>query len=250
MAETRSAAQNARLANDSMPMPQMVQPPEEISAAYTDAQTVRPPEEQDPLVRLIDDDPEVLDSLAAALRGAGWDVVCYTSIEAWRSQDDVRRPGCMVVDMRLPGEDGLGLLSSRDSEGWPLPIILISGQADIDSAVEAMKRGALDLLQKPFPMEDLLGRVRDAVKRDGSLRRREARRDEVQGALARLTPREREVLGLLVEGNTLKEVAFQLTISPKTAQIHRASILKKFGQGTIVQVARQCLTLPEFWKQG
>jgi two-component system response regulator FixJ len=190
------------------------------------------------IVYVVDDDDDVRDSLRLLLELNGFRVVSSPSAAAHLEQMDPAAAACTIVDLRMPGATGLELQRTLAERGVPHPIVFITGHGDVASAVEAMKAGAADFLEKPFPESALLAAVRAALARE---RERVARRGESAAAharLARLTPREREVGALVAAGLTTKEIAQRLAISVRTIDVYRANLLVKTGARNSVELAR------------
>ena len=190
------------------------------------------------LVHVVDDDPAVRDALTWALEREGLEVACHESAEAILRERLDDRPGCIVLDVMLPGMSGLDLQYLLLERRVPLPVILLTGHADVTLAVDAMKAGAFDLLQKPVDAVRLITCIRDAVLMDGQRRRALLDRAHVRRCLDHLTPREAEVLNLIVEANTTREIAEVLRISPRTVDVHRAHVLAKMEALSLADLVR------------
>ncbi|MCH8336441.1 MAG: response regulator transcription factor [Proteobacteria bacterium] len=163
------------------------------------------------------------------MRSVGLDYEIFHSADEFLASHTNDRAGCLVLDIRMPGLGGLELQEKLNELGSTLPIIFITGHADIPTAVRAMKRGAVDFIEKPFPAQVLLDRIRTAIERNNESRQRRAADDDVIASVSQLTPREREVLSLLVQGCRLKEVAQRLRRSYKTVDCHKVNLLKKLN---------------------
>ena len=192
----------------------------------------------DPTVFIVDDDEAVRRSLRRLIASAGMAVEDYATAEEYAGRYDPSRPGCLVLDVRMPGMSGLELQKMLQQKGMRIPVIIVSGHGDVPKAVQAMKGGAVDFIEKPFKGEVLLDRIRQAIELDGQVRRRQARRAEVQSRLALLTPREREVMELLATGTPAKQVAYQLGLSRKTVDVHRSHIMMKLQIDSLVELVR------------
>ncbi len=182
------------------------------------------------LIRIVDDEPEVRDALALMLRIEGYDARAYPDARSFLIDDDDTRPGCLVLDVRMPVMTGLELQAVMAERGKEIPIIFLTGHADIDVAIASLKRGAVDFLLKPVEDEKLLEAIESAVHRD--LQRRRGLEDaggRVARGLGQLSDRERSVLKLFLEGLTDLHVAKRFGISERTVQGHRARIYRKFG---------------------
>jgi FixJ family two-component response regulator len=191
-----------------------------------------------PTVYVVDDDPDVLKSMARLLDSAGFAVIGFPSPESFLERLDRAAPGCIVLDLAMPGLSGLELQQTLESQGCPLPIVFLTGRGDIASSVRAMKRGAADFLTKPVDEEVLIAAVREALARDRELRAIRAQRDRVAESLATLTAREREVLALIVAGRLNKQIAAELGTVEKTIKFHRANLMRKLGVGSLAELVK------------
>ena len=195
-----------------------------------------------PLVRIVDDDAGVRNALALLVRAGGFRVDSYPSAEAFLGDYDPDRPGCLVLDVRMPGMTGLQLQAFLHERDDPLPVIMVSGQGDIPMAVEAIRAGALDFIEKPLQIGKLLPLVQRAIALDAELRAERARRSAAADRLSRLTPREREVLRGLVDGKLNKVIAAELGISTRTVELHHFHIMHKLGARSLSDLVRMVLT--------
>ncbi len=198
-----------------------------------------------PTVFLVDDDHAVRDSLRWLVETINLDVETYASAKSFLDACDPDRPGCLVLDVRMPGMSGLELQETLIGRGITLPIIVITGYGDVPSAVRAMRQGAVDFLEKPFDDQALLELIQHCVQRDARNRQAEATRREVRKNLAKLTPREREVLDLVVSGNSNKETARCLGVSPKTIEVHRARVMEKMDVTSLAKLAQMIATFDD-----
>ena len=192
-----------------------------------------------PIVFVIDDDDSVRRSLERLLRSVDLDVETYASAQDFLRRALPDRPSCVVLDLRLPGPSGLELQESLIRAGHSVPIVFISGHADVPSSVRAIKAGAVDFLQKPFSDQALLDIIHGALRRDREARRNQA---EVAGLRVRfdtLTPRERDVLRLVIQGRLNKQIAGDLGISEKTVKFHRGRVMEKTQAGSVAELVRQ-----------
>ncbi|MBU1376136.1 MAG: response regulator [Alphaproteobacteria bacterium] len=196
-----------------------------------------------PEVYVIDDDEGIRRSLTFLLRSAGSLVRTYDSAAEFLREADQLAPGCVITDVRMPDMDGLELVRQLKAANLPMAAIVITGHGDIPLAVEAMKVGAVDFIEKPFRDDVLLGAVDKALSRGAPGPRAEADvGDEGMRALfAALSPREREVLGSVVLGKTNKMIARDFAISPRTVEVHRASVMMKTGARTLSELVRMAL---------
>jgi len=192
-----------------------------------------------PLVNVVDDDAQVLRSLDRLLRSAGFQVRTFPSSSDFLAQNAVAQPGCLVLDLTMPGLNGLEL---QECIGDAYPVVFLSGNADVPASVKAMKAGAIDFLTKPVDREKLLAAVRIALGKDRSWRAEREARDSVASRVASLTPREREVLAGVVAGKLNKQIAAELGTAEKTVKVHRARVMKKMqarSLAELVVLARQ-----------
>ncbi len=199
---------------------------------------------QSKIVHLVDDDEAVRDSLAALLETHGFEVATYPSGEAFLAACPSGAIGCLLTDIRMPEMDGL-TLQERVAAGYPgLSVVIMTGHADVPLAVRAMKAGAIDFIEKPFPAPIMIDALERALA--DTARRHEAapRLDpELAGRLEALTPREREVLDGLVAGLPNKTIAYDLGISPRTVEIHRARVMEKMRAKSLSELVRLALQL-------
>lgn len=200
---------------------------------------------QSRIVHLVDDDEAVRDSLAALLETHDFEVSTYPSGEAFLSACPTSAAGCLLTDIRMPGMDGL-TLQERLVAAYPgLSVIVMTGHADVPLAVRAMKAGAVDFIEKPFPAPAMVDAIERALSE--SARRREPAgpqpNAEIRERLASLTPREREVLDGLVAGLPNKTIAYDLGISPRTVEIHRARVMEKMRARSLSELVRTAIQL-------
>jgi two-component system response regulator FixJ len=200
------------------------------------------------LVHVVDDDPAVRDSLTMLLEAADLPAQAHPDAESFLAalgDDDGAGPlpGCVVADVRMPGLSGLDLLARMQRDGLDLPLIVITGHADVAMAVQALKAGAADFIEKPFDDETFLVSVRDALDRGERSFRRRQRRDQIEARARTLTPREAEVMERVVRGLPNKAVAADLAISVRTVEIHRARVMEKMGADSLSALVRMALEL-------
>jgi two-component system response regulator FixJ len=193
------------------------------------------------VVHVIDDDEAVRDSLSFLLRTADIAVQPHESAAAFVSLLPAVAPGCIVTDIRMPGLSGLDLLRRLNNDAIRLPVIVITGHGDVPLAVEAMKLGAVDFLEKPFDDESLLAAVRAALDRHGDQDQREAREAEFRERLGLLSARERQVLDGLIAGQANKAIAYDLGISARTIEVYRANVMTKMKAGSLSELVRMTL---------
>ncbi len=189
-------------------------------------------------VYVVDDDEAMRDSLQWLLESHGVPVVVFSSaasfLEAYR--DDMR--GCLVLDVRMPGMNGLELHDRLCAKGAALPVVFVTGHGDVPMAVSAVKKGAVDFIEKPFADKELLRLVAHALELDRAQAGTRTRNAELRRRLDSLTDREREVLDLVVAGKPNKLIADELGISPKTVEVHRARVMEKMGAGSVAELVQ------------
>jgi two-component system response regulator FixJ len=197
----------------------------------------------DAIVYVIDDDEAVRHSIEFLLRTSGVTARTYDSASVFLDALPTIDPGCIITDVRMPGISGIELLRRLGEMRVRMPVIVITGHGDVPLAVEAMKNGAVDFLEKPFEDERLLGSVRSALSRSRENAERDAERAEVEARLATLTNRERDVLEGLVAGKPNKIIAFDLAISPRTVEIYRANVMTKMEAASLSELVRMALVI-------
>jgi FixJ family two-component response regulator len=190
---------------------------------------------------VVDDDPAVRETLSIVLSSAGYQSICFADGEALLAVARTRSPACILLDVHIPGRSGLDILEELHAEDYPAPIFMISGKGDIAMAVNAIKNGALDFIEKPFRGKEIVTRVEEAIaafaRRQGAGLSSKVPSLNFPGREP-LTLREREVLDLFSSGNTNKEAGRQLGISPRTIEYHRANIMKKLGARNATDLVR------------
>jgi FixJ family two-component response regulator len=194
---------------------------------------------------VIDDDQAMRSSLRRLLERVGFAVATYANAHAFLEAYDPTQPGCVLLDIRMPGMSGLELQQKLAEQGVRTPVIIISAHGDVEKAVRAMRAGAVDFIKKPYKGKELLARVREALELDARVRRQEAERAELAGRFARLTPREREVMALLVAGQHAKEIAHQLGLSRKTVDVHRGHVMAKMQTDSLAELVRMAQHLSD-----
>jgi two-component system response regulator FixJ len=195
----------------------------------------------DAVVHVIDDDQAVRESLTFLLKTTGLAVRTYENATAFLQDDPKGKAGCIVTDVRMPDISGIDLLLRLRELNVTLPVIVITGHGDVPLAVEAMKSGALDFLEKPFDDDALLNAVNAALRDQGADAKREADRTDIINKLASLSNRERQVLEGLVAGHPNKTIAFDHGISPRTVEIYRANLMSKMQAGSLSELVRMAL---------
>jgi two-component system, LuxR family, response regulator FixJ len=194
------------------------------------------------IVHVIDDDEAVRQSLAFLLAAAGIEVQTYESATGFLDVATTVKTGCVITDVRMPEVSGIDLLRRLEELKLGVPVIVITGHGDVPLAVEAMKIGAVDFIEKPFDDEVLLTSVRSALNRLDRDHKRQAERREVETRLATLSSRERDVLEGLVAGQANKQIAYELGISPRTIEIYRANLMTKMQAASLSDLVRMALT--------
>jgi FixJ family two-component response regulator len=196
----------------------------------------------DATVFVVDDDEAVRDSLRQLLQAVGLHVQTYGSARDFLVAYEPDTPGCLVLDMRMPGMGGLDLQAQLVRQGMQLPIIFLTGHGDVPAAVRALKAGAMDFLQKPVNSQSLLDLVQQAIRRDAEARAQSAEESEITRRLAALTAREREVLDMMVAGRANKVIAIELDISERTVEFHRGNIMKKMRSRSLAELVNMITT--------
>ncbi|MBL8551590.1 MAG: response regulator [Hyphomonadaceae bacterium] len=197
------------------------------------------------MIHIIDDDEAMRESLQFLLASAQLDSRTYESATALLARVDELEPGCIVTDVRMPGMDGLDLVRRLNALAVPHPVIVLTGHADVPLAVEAMKLGVLEFLEKPFTDDALLQAVNAALSLSGAAAVRGAEREELLARRALLTARERDVFDAIVAGDSNKVAAQRLGISPRTVEIYRANVMAKMHAGSLSELVRMALRCEE-----
>ncbi|NIP72958.1 MAG: response regulator transcription factor [Gammaproteobacteria bacterium] len=190
------------------------------------------------VIYVVDDDEPIRKSLHLLMKSAGYTSRCCASAHEFLECHDASRPGCLVLDVRMPGMSGLELQEMLRETGIAIPVIIMTGHGDIPMAVRAMKAGALDFIEKPFDNQLLLNRIAQALEEAADERERWQAAMEAAELLDRLTPRERETMDLLVEGKLNKQIAADLGISVRTVEAHRAKIMEKLDARSLSDLVR------------
>jgi FixJ family two-component response regulator len=196
------------------------------------------------LVIVVDDDASVREALSELILSAGFHPVAFASTRALLDADVLDAPGCLILDVRMPGTSGLELQRHLARSGKIKPIIFLTGHGDIPMTVEAMKAGAVDFLTKPVRDQSLLDAVADAVERDAALRREAATVRKLSDLAATLTPRERQVFRAVALGRLNKQIAFDLGISEVTVKLHRGNVMRKMQAASVGELIRAWEALP------
>ncbi|MBN1127043.1 MAG: response regulator transcription factor [Sedimentisphaerales bacterium] len=191
-----------------------------------------------PVVFVVDDDPDVLKSLRLLIKSVHLDSVCCGSAEEFWANYIPDRPGCLVLDIRMPSVSGIELQQELIERKIEIPVIFLSGHADVPLAVQAMRDGAFDFLEKPFQGSDLLDRIRNAISTDTQRRKNLASKRFIMERLRDLSPRQRQIMQEVLVGKTSRQIAEDLGISHKTVEVHRTRLMEKLGVKSSVQLTR------------
>jgi FixJ family two-component response regulator len=191
-----------------------------------------------PVVYVVDDDPAIIRLLTELVKAIELDVEAYESAEDFLEAYQARRPGCLVLDVRVPGTSGMELQKQLAAAGSTLPIVFVTGHADVRMAVEAMERGAFGFLEKPFRPQELCEKIQSAVRRDVEAWRCREQRGSAAHELAKLTPAERRVADRLITGQTNEMIARELGLSVRTIEAHRARLMGKLGMKARPELVR------------
>ncbi|TVQ86934.1 MAG: DNA-binding response regulator [Chromatiaceae bacterium] len=192
-------------------------------------------------VFVVDDDEAMRSSLKWLIESVGMQVHTYESAQAFLDAYYPGRAGCLLLDVRMPGMSGLELQAYLVRREIRLPVIIITGHGDVSMAVKAMKAGAVDFIEKPFDDEALLGSIRNALQYDEKQRALRAQRADIAARLAELTPREHEVMNMVTDGKSNKEIAAALGVSAKTVEVHRARVMDKMRADSLAELVRLVL---------
>ena len=198
--------------------------------------------EQKPTVFIVDDDAAIRFAMQALMDSVNLGHEIFESGDEFLEKVTEQRPGCLVLDIRMPGLGGLELQEELIKRGNTLPIIFITGHGDVPMAVEAMQKGAVDFIQKPFRDQELLDRIREALATDEERREEQQLHAEVNERLSRLTNREREVFDLVVTGKPNKVIAYELGVSQRTVELHRARVMEKMQARSLADLVKMHMT--------
>ncbi|MBB3397979.1 MULTISPECIES: response regulator transcription factor [unclassified Rhizobium] len=201
-----------------------------------------PPE---PVVFIVDDDLSMREALTDLFRSMKFDAEAFESATAFLETANFNRPGCILLDVRLPGVSGLDFQTQLERIGSKMPIVFMTGFGDIPMSVRAMKAGAVDFLTKPFKDQDILDAVAAAMERDAVRRRQNAQSEAVASLAGSLTPREREVMEAVVKGLMNKQIAYELGISEVTVKLHRGNVMRKMEVRSVAELVRKTEMLGE-----
>ncbi len=194
-----------------------------------------------PMIYIVDDEFSVRDSLTLLLESTGLTVISFDSGETFLENYDPDSPGCLILDIRMPLMSGHELQSALLDRGLSIPIIFISGNAEVSDSIKAFRVGAFDFLEKPIISNELLARVNDALKVDSEHREKAKKKLQIQKHIDHLTAREKEVLGLIVESHSNKEAAKMLNISNRTIEAHRCRIMDKMGAENVIDLLKMVM---------
>jgi FixJ family two-component response regulator len=192
-----------------------------------------------PIVYIVDDDQSIRDALLELFLSLGTEAAAFDSSASFLSSFDLRRPGCVLLDIRMPGLSGLALQTHLDGLGSRMPIIIMTGYGDVSMSVKAMKAGAVDFLEKPFRDQDLIEAVAAALAKDAQARKGHSLAAAVATLARSLTPREREVMDCVVSGLMNKQIAHKLGISEITVKLHRGNAMRKMEANTVADLVRK-----------
>ncbi|MGE0034549.1 MAG: response regulator transcription factor [Xanthobacteraceae bacterium] len=196
-----------------------------------------------PTVLVVDDDSDLREALGSLLRSIGLNVALYRTAAELLSANRVEGPGCLVLDVRLPGVSGLDFQTQLARAGIHMPIIFMTGHGDVPMTVRAMKAGAVDFLTKPFRDQDMLDAVTAALERDRTRRAEEQEIEGVRQLYAALTPREKEVMGFVTKGLMNKQIAGEMALSEITVKIHRGNVMRKMAARSLADLVRMAESL-------
>lgn len=197
-----------------------------------------------PIVHIVDDDDGVRRATSALMESVGYLYSSYASASEFLRRYQSSQAGCLILDIRMPEMSGLELQNELNQRGIRIPVIFVTGHGDVPMAVEAMKKGAFDFVQKPFRDQDLLDRVNRALHQDAAQRQETADKEDVLKRWNTLTQREKEVMALIVEGKANKVVAQDLDLSERTVEIHRARVMEKMQVRSVAQLVKLSLLIP------
>lgn len=194
-------------------------------------------------VFVVDDDQAMRNSLKWLIESVGVQVESFSSADDFLGQYQAGRSGCLVLDVRMPGMSGLDLQDYLVENNIRIPVVIITGHGDVPMAVRAMKSGAIDFIEKPFNDEALLDAIRRAIAFEEQQRNHQSEHIQVKKRLSSLTPREREVMDMVTEGKSNKEIANTLGVSAKTIEAHRARVMEKMQAGSLAELVRMALAV-------
>jgi len=196
-------------------------------------------------VFIVDDDEPVRGALQLLMKSVGHDAKTFATGDEFLAACSPGISGCLILDIRMPGMSGLELQEKLHQQGVNIPIIFITGHGDIPMAVEAMKQGALEFLQKPFREQDLVDRVNEALEKDESASKFALQRTEIEPRIAKLTPRERQIMDMIVQGKANKVIAIDLGVSQRTVETHRTRIMRKTQAKSLAELVQMAVRLQD-----
>ncbi|MCA9230990.1 MAG: response regulator transcription factor [Planctomycetales bacterium] len=192
--------------------------------------------EAEPIVSIVDDDQDVRQSLEVLLHGQKYSTVSYSSAEEFLNSYNPESAGCILLDVRMPGMDGLELQGILNQKNWKVPVIIMTGHADVAMAVEALSAGASAFIEKPFRRADLIRSIERALAQDQKVRDEKARLNELNEKFNQLTPRELEITDLVVAGHMTKQIASELQIGDRTVETHRRNLMRKLDANSVAEL--------------
>lgn len=201
--------------------------------------------ESQQIVYIVEDDEAVRDSLEMILVSMAYHVETFPTANAFLEQYSESMAGCIVLDIRMPGMDGMELQKELNNKNSILPIIFVTGHGDVPMAVEAMQLGAIDFIQKPYREQELLEKIKSALALDAEQRDSLTEKNEIIRRLEELTPREKEIMDMMIEGHANKVIAIDLDISQRTVEIHRSRVMHKMGTHSLAHLVRMVLMVKE-----
>ena len=201
------------------------------------------PRESDAVVAVVDDDVSAREGLESLLRSAGWRAETFASAQEFLARARPDAPGCLILDLQLPGLSGLDLQKRMAEAGMEIPIIFLTGHGNIPASVQAMKAGAVEFLTKPVDEQDLLRAIQEAIERDRRTRQRHSEIHELQNRYESLTAREQEVMQQVVKGLLNKQIAAELQITEFTVKIHRGHVMRKMRADSLADLVRMAASL-------
>src|SRR5512139_1930445 len=204
------------------------------------ARGTQPMRETGPTIFVVDDDAAVRRSLTRLLRSVGWNTEAFASADDLLGRAPITGPGCLLLDVQMPGMNGLELHERMAEAGISLPVVFLTGRGDIPMSVHAMKQGAVDFLVKPVEEDVLFQALDQAIKRQAADAATRQNRDSIMARLDRLSARERAVLELVLQGRLNKQIAFDLGIAEKTVKAHRGRVMEKMEAGTVAELVHMC----------
>jgi FixJ family two-component response regulator len=199
---------------------------------------MRPSREPEAVIAIVDDDPSVRDGLESLIRSAGFRAETFASAQEFLARNRADSPGCLVLDLQMPGLSGLDLQRQMAEVGMTIPIVFLTGYGNIPASVQAMKAGAVEFLTKPFEEQDLLRAIQDAIERDRHTRKMNAEIRELQEGYESLTKREQEIMQHVISGLLNKQIAAELKISEFTVKVHRGHMMRKMRADSLADLVR------------